>query len=89
MFIKKETMVQACNFIKNETLAQVFSCQFYEIPNKIFFRGTPPVAASVMLSNVSRSLFIHINSINIKSEIWWLPLKYKLAISLQLNIILT
>ena len=89
MFIKKETMVQACNFIKKETLAQVFSCQFYEIYNNTFFHGTHPVAASVMLTNVSRSLFIHINSINIRSQIWWPSLKYKLAISLELNIILT
>ena len=27
----------ACNFIKKETLAQVFSCEFYEISNSIFF----------------------------------------------------
>ena len=77
-------MVQACNFIKKETLAQVFSCQFYEISNNTFFHGTYPVAASV-----SRSLFIHINSINNRREIWWRSLKYKLAISLELNIILT
>ena len=29
VFYKKET--QACNFIKNETLAQVFSCEFCQI----------------------------------------------------------
>ena len=27
----------ACNFIKKETLAQVFSCQFCEIFNNTFF----------------------------------------------------
>ena len=27
----------ACNFIKNETLAQVFSCEFCEISNNVFF----------------------------------------------------
>ena len=31
----------ACNFIKKETLAQVFSCEFYET-----FDTTPSVAAS-------------------------------------------
>ena len=31
-----------CNFIKKESLAQVFSCEFCEISN--FYR-TPPVAA--------------------------------------------
>ena len=28
---------KACNFIKKETLAQVFSCEFYEISNNTFF----------------------------------------------------
>ena len=35
------------NFIKKETLAQVFSHEFSEISKKTFFYGTPPVAASV------------------------------------------
>ena len=37
---------QACNFIKNETLEQVFSCEFCEISKNTFFYRTPPVAAS-------------------------------------------
>ena len=37
---------QACNFIKKETLAQVFSCEFCEISKNIFFLRTPLVAAS-------------------------------------------
>ena len=36
----------ACNFIKKETLKQVFSCQFCEISESIFSYRTPPVAAS-------------------------------------------
>ena len=28
---------EACNFIKKETLAQVFSCEFYEISKNNFF----------------------------------------------------
>ena len=28
---------QACNFIKKATLAQVFSCEFYETSKKNFF----------------------------------------------------
>ena len=36
----------ACNFIKKETLAQVFSCEFCKISKNIFFHTTPPVAAS-------------------------------------------
>ena len=31
--------LQACNFIKKETLAQVFSCGFYEISKNTFFTG--------------------------------------------------
>ena len=36
---------QACNFIKKETLAQVFSCEFFEISKNTFFYRTPPVTA--------------------------------------------
>ena len=32
-------------FFKRETLAQVFSCEFWEIFKKIFFYRTPMVAA--------------------------------------------
>ena len=28
---------QTCNFIKKETLAQVFSCEFWEISKNTFF----------------------------------------------------
>ena len=36
----------ACNFIKKEALAQVFSCEFCEISKNTFFYKTPLVAAS-------------------------------------------
>ena len=36
----------ACNFIKKETLAQVFSCEFCEISKNTLFHRTPLVAAS-------------------------------------------
>ena len=36
-----------CNFIKTETLAQVFSGEFCEISKNTFSYRTPPVAASV------------------------------------------
>ena len=42
-FVKK---AEACNFIKKETQAQVFSCEFYEISKNTFPYRTPPVAAS-------------------------------------------
>ena len=44
---QENTCAQACNFIKKETLAQVFSCEFCEISKNIFPYRTPPVAASV------------------------------------------
>ena len=37
---------QVCNFIKKETLAQVFSSEFYEIFKNTFFYRTPLMAAS-------------------------------------------
>ena len=37
---------KACNFIKKETLAHVFSCEFCEISKNIFSYRTPLVAAS-------------------------------------------
>ena len=38
---------ETCNFIKKETLAQVFPCEFCEISKKTFSYRTPLVAASV------------------------------------------
>ena len=40
--------VSACNFSKKETLAQVFSCEFYEISKNTFSYKTLPLAASNM-----------------------------------------
>ena len=42
-----ELRPKACNFIKKETLAQVFSCQFCKISKNTIFNRTPPMAASV------------------------------------------
>ena len=36
---------KACNFIKKETLAQLFSCEFWEIFKNTFFNRTLPMAA--------------------------------------------
>ena len=33
---------RACNFIKKETLAQAFSCEFFKISKSIFLRRTTP-----------------------------------------------
>ena len=44
---------EACNVIKKEILARVFSCKFYEIPKITFFKEHPRAAAS---NTKSRSL---------------------------------
>ena len=36
----------ACNFIKQDALEQVFSCEFCDIFKSNFFYRTPPAAAS-------------------------------------------
>ena len=48
--IKLQT--ETCNFIKKETLAQVFSCEFWEIFNSFLYR-TIPVAVSALRFNKS------------------------------------
>ena len=44
-------MPEAFNFIKKETLAQVFSYKFHEIAKNTFFYRTPSVAASSQTSD--------------------------------------
>ena len=41
-----EAVASACNSIKKETLAEVFSREFCEIYKNTFSYRTPPVAAS-------------------------------------------
>ena len=43
---------RACNFIKKETLAQVFSCEFCETFKNAFFCKTPLVAAFVLWTTI-------------------------------------
>ena len=43
--------LEACNFIKEETPAQVLSCEFCEIYKDTFYYRTPLVAASGVLIN--------------------------------------
>ena len=42
--------LQACNFIKKETLARVFSSEHCEISKNIFSFGTPLATASVFFT---------------------------------------
>ena len=53
-----ESVVQRCsekafNFIENEILAQLFSCEFWEISKSTFFYKTPPVTASVTYNDAA------------------------------------
>ena len=50
---------QARNFIKKETLAQVFSREFCEIYKNTFFYSTPPVAASVVRRNTKHKIDVN------------------------------
>ena len=43
--IKLQAQAQPCNFTKKETLAQVFSCEFFEISKNTFSYRTLPVTA--------------------------------------------
>ena len=47
--IETKQLFEACNFIKKEALAQVFSCEFCEISKNTFSYKTPTVATSVLL----------------------------------------
>ena len=48
LFINKVAGL-TCNFIKKESLAQVFSCEFCKISKNTFFYRTPQVAASIII----------------------------------------
>ena len=55
---------QACNFIKKETLSQVFTCEFSEIFKSTFFYGTPLVAASTFnLKSLLNQMFSDLQAI--------------------------
>ena len=57
VFFKKRWRPQTSNFIKKETLAQVFSCEFSESSKSTFSYRTPRVAASV-IGNLTHRLAI-------------------------------
>ena len=73
-------MPEACNFIKNETPAQVFSFEFCETFKNTFFYSTPPVTASVFSC---RTLFkFHFVLFNIKKYVKWTKDNHKSEITL-------
>ena len=65
-------MPEACSFIKNETQAQVFSCEFCEIFKNTFFTEHPRTTASVEM------LF--------KADLWQSCLSKEFSSFLQINI---
>ena len=52
MLWKKSCSSQACNFIKQETLSQVFSWEFCEISKKIFFTEHVLAIASINITTL-------------------------------------
>ena len=69
-FLLMKLQDSVCNFIKKETLAQVFSCEICEISKNTCFYRTPPVAATVykeaFLTNFSISIGKHLYMTKLK-----------------------
>ena len=64
------SQADAYNFIKRETLAQVFSCEFCEISKNTFSCRTPPVAASeIKWKNNERIFWISQQKILLRSRL--------------------
>ena len=63
LFLQKQSP-RASNFVKKETLTQLFSCEFYKISRNNFSYRTPPVAASVSPNFNSSNLMAKLLSYN-------------------------
>ena len=59
---------QACNFIKRETLAQVFSNKFRETSKNTFYYRTPLVAVSGSPYQLQHELFSHTSERSVMRE---------------------
>ena len=71
---------EACNFIKKETLAHLFSCEFREIFKNTFLYRTPPVAASEYFCNTAENhyqkiLLLRSRQLNSLLTLWYLHWK--------------
>ena len=53
----KQSSGEACKFVKKETLAQVFSCEFCEISKNAFSYRTPLVASSEIRNVTGQIIF--------------------------------
>ena len=70
----------ACNFVKEETLAQVFSCEFCKISENSFFKGHLRATASLCSITKSSTVYYWTRKIVICYEKWYGELKSKLSI---------
>ena len=76
---------QACNFIKNETLAQVFSCEFCKISKSTFSYRIPPVAAAEKIFYLTRENSVNMNDYQTTSNLEKL-LPWEAAFQMSLTI---
>ena len=53
----KQSSGEACKFVKKETLAQVFSCEFCEISKNTFFYRRPLVASPEIRNVTGQRIF--------------------------------
>ena len=67
----------ACNFVKEETLAQVFSCEFCKISENNFFKGHLRATASLCSITKSSTVYYWTRKIVICYEKWYGELKIK------------
>ena len=74
LFFNKVAGLRPATLLKKETLAQVFSCEFYEISKNNFFYRTPPVAASVWarLKSMGNSLMVRAGQPGFEKPIYYL-----------------
>ena len=76
---------QACNFIKNETLAQVFSCEFCKISKNTFSYRIPPVVAAEKIFYLTRENSVNMNDYQTTSNLEKL-LPWEAAFQMSLTI---
>ena len=82
VFFWKSCRPQTSNFLKRDTLAQVFSCEFCEFFKNTFFYRTTPVAASVF----QRSRWLHYGNATLPvtfSDIYMVKMENDVVIPLK------
>ena len=72
---QKQPQALACNFIKKETLAQVFSCEFWEISKNTFLQNTSGQLLPLRVSKAHCLLASKINHLFLKVIQIWTSLK--------------